>query len=41
MKHNIPCVRFSPCGEFLAAVSIEKALKIFQISDKNNISLIK
>lgn len=33
MKHNIPCVKFSPYGEFLAAVSIEKALRIFKIKN--------
>lgn len=33
MKHNIPCVKFSPCGEFLAACSIDKTVRIFTVPD--------
>ena len=31
MEHNIPCIKFSPCGKFLAASSIDKSVKIFTI----------
>jgi WD40 repeat protein len=33
MRHNIPCLQFSPCGEFLCATSIDEHVRIFRTSD--------
>ena len=30
-NNNIPCVKFSPCGIYLANVSIDKTLRIFSV----------
>eukprot|EP01016_Furgasonia_blochmanni_P043001 TRINITY_DN5778_c0_g1_i11.p1 TRINITY_DN5778_c0_g1~~TRINITY_DN5778_c0_g1_i11.p1 ORF type:complete len:305 (-),score=22.36 TRINITY_DN5778_c0_g1_i11:12-926(-) len=31
-KHNIPCIQVSPCGRFLASVSIDKGLRVWDIN---------
>ncbi|KRX02395.1 WD40-repeat-containing domain [Pseudocohnilembus persalinus] len=37
MEHNIPCVKFSPCGNFLAATTIGQYLKIFDLRNDNKL----
>lgn len=29
--HNVPAVQFSPCGEFVASVSIDKSVRVFHV----------
>lgn len=37
MNHNIPCVKISPCGNFIAATSIDCSTRIFIYPSKEQI----
>ena len=41
MKPNVQCVKFNPCGEFLAATSIESTLQIFVIPEGDLLKKLK
>lgn len=42
MEHNVPCVKFSPCGQYIAATTIGQRLCIFDLNDnKRRISNIR
>lgn len=41
IHHNVPCVKFSPCGIFLAAVSIDETLRIFTVKNAEEIASLK
>ncbi|KAL4509177.1 hypothetical protein ABPG72_018108 [Tetrahymena utriculariae] len=38
IHHNVPCIKFSPCGTFLAAVSIDQTVRIYRVSDCEQIA---
>jgi len=40
-KHNIPCVRFSPCGNFVATASVDEHIRIFDIYTSKCVKCIK
>ena len=40
-KHNIPCVKFSPCGNFVATASVDEHVRIFDIYTARCVKCIK
>jgi WD40 repeat protein len=30
-KNNIPSIKFSPCGKYLAGASIDKTIRVFDV----------
>ena len=39
--HNIPCIKFSPCGNFIASISIDKSCRIHHVKTKKLIAKIE
>ncbi|KAF2075198.1 hypothetical protein CYY_003503 [Polysphondylium violaceum] len=39
-KHNIPCIDFSPCGNFLVSVSIDKYVRVWDVETHTMLSSV-
>lgn len=39
--HNIPFISFSPCGEFIASISIDDTCRIHHVDTKKLVSYLK
>lgn len=40
-NNNIPCVKFSPCGNYLANVSIDETIRIFSVKSGEQMNRIQ
>lgn len=39
-RHNIPCIAFSPCGTFIASVSIDCTVRVWDLLEKSEEKMI-
>ncbi|EFA79094.1 gamma tubulin [Heterostelium album PN500] len=40
-RHNIPCVDFSSCGNYLVSISIDKLVRIWDVNSQQTITMLK